>query len=217
MGITGRDAAGLELARNCRGGNALAIRSDAGGASAAKSLAAAIAASNTRLDAVFVSAGIGKFAAFAEVDEALSDQAFHVNIKGAHPRIRALLPLLRPDASIVINGSINAHIRMSNTSVHAAGKASGIALAKNLLAEILPPGVRINLFSPGQVSTPICDTLGLNAAALGATATAIFEQIPLGRLGQQEEISSTVPHLAAPESACIVGSGIFADVGMSWL
>jgi NAD(P)-dependent dehydrogenase (short-subunit alcohol dehydrogenase family) len=67
--ITGRDAAALEQVRALLGGNSLALRSDAGDLSATKSLAAAMAADNVRLDAVFVNAGIAKFAAFPDVDE----------------------------------------------------------------------------------------------------------------------------------------------------
>lgn len=215
--ITGRDAAALEQARNLVGGDALAVRSDAGDVSAAKSLAAAIAASDIKLDAVFVNAGIGKFAAFAEVNEALWDQVFDINVKGAYFQIQALLPLLKPGASIVINGSINARIGMPNTSVYAASKAALISLAKTLSAELLPRGVRVNVVSPGPVSTPIYDKLGLDAATLETTAAEIQKQIPLGRFGKPEEIASTVLHLAASESAYIIGTEIIADGGMSQL
>jgi NAD(P)-dependent dehydrogenase (short-subunit alcohol dehydrogenase family) len=215
--ITGRDNGALEQAKATVGPNAVAITSDAGNTADAQSLASILAASGVRLDAVFVNAGAAKFAAFPDVDEALWDHIFNTNIKGPYFQVQALLPLLNPGASIVINGSINARIGMPNTSVYAASKAAVISLAKTLSAELLPRGVRVNVLSPGPVSTPIYGKLGLDAATLEATAAHIQNQIPLGRFGTAEEIAATVLHLASPESAYIVGTEIIADGGMSQL
>lgn len=215
--ITGRDAAALEEAKVSLGDTALALRSDAGDVSAAKSLAAALGAQNIRLDAVFINAGVAKFAPFPEVEEAMWDQTFDINVKGAYFQLQALLPLLNKGASVVINGSINAHIGMPSASVYAASKAALISLAKNLSAELLPRGVRVNVVSPGPVTTPLHSKLGLDAATLETTAAQIQSQVPLGRFGTPAEIASTVLHLAAPESAFIVGTEIIADGGMSQL
>ncbi|NIF77550.1 SDR family oxidoreductase [Paraburkholderia sp. Cy-641] len=215
--ITGRDAAALDTAKNALGERAIAIRNDAGSLAAARELAAAVDAQGVRLDAVFINAGSAKFAPFADVDEALWDASFDTNVKGAYFQIQALLPLLNRGASIVINGSINAHIGMPGSSVYAASKAALISLAKTLSAELLPRGVRVNVVSPGPVRTPLYGKLGLDAAALEATAAQIVGQVPLGRFGMPEEIAATVLHLAAPESAFIVGSEIIVDGGMSQL
>jgi NAD(P)-dependent dehydrogenase (short-subunit alcohol dehydrogenase family) len=215
--ITGRDAAALEQARVAIGTNAVAVRNDASDLSAADALAAAIATAGLRLDAVFVNAGTARFAAFGDVGAALWDQIFDVNVKGPYFQLQALLPLLNPGASIVLNGSINAHIGMPNASVYAASKAALISLAKNLSAELLPRGVRVNVVSPGPVTTPLYGKLGLDAKALEATAAQIQGQVPLGRFGKPEEIAATVLHLAAPESAFIVGTEIITDGGMSQL
>jgi NAD(P)-dependent dehydrogenase (short-subunit alcohol dehydrogenase family) len=208
--ITGRDAAALEQAAAAVGSTALALVNDAGDIAAARALAETLAAA-------FVNAGAAKFAAYPDVDEALWDQIFNTNIKGPYFQLQALLPLLNPGASVVINGSINARIGMPNTSVYAASKAAVISLAKTLSAELLPRGVRVNVLSPGPVSTPIYTKLGLDAAALDATAAQIQSQIPLGRFGTAEEIAATVLHLSSPESAYIVGTEIIADGGMSQL
>lgn len=215
--ITGRDTAALEQAKTALGDDAIALSNAAGNIADAKALYETLAANDVQLDAVFVNAGAAKFAAFPDVDEALWDQIFDTNIKGPYFQIQALLPLLNPGASIVINGSINARIGMPSTSVYAASKAAVISLAKTLSAELLPRGVRVNVLSPGPVSTPLYGKLGLDAKALEATAAQIQNQIPLGRFGTPEEIAATVLHLASPESAYIVGTEIIADGGMSQL
>jgi NAD(P)-dependent dehydrogenase (short-subunit alcohol dehydrogenase family) len=215
--ITGRDADALDTAVSKLGPNAIAVRNDAGSVASARELAAAIGAAGIRLDAVFINAGIAKLAPFKDVDEALWDATFNTNVKGAYFQIQALLPLLNRGASIVINGSINAHIGMPSSSVYAASKAAVISFAKTLSAELLPQGVRVNVVSPGPVQTPLYGKLGFDAATLDATAAQIRDQVPLGRFGTPEEIASTVLHLSAKESAFIVGTEIIADGGMGQL
>jgi NAD(P)-dependent dehydrogenase (short-subunit alcohol dehydrogenase family) len=205
--ITGRDAAALEQAKAELGAGALAIRNDAGSLAAAKELASALSNKGITLDAVFINAGVAKFAPLTAVDESLWDLF----------QIQALVPRLNAGASIVINGSINARIGMPSSSVYAASKAAVISLAKTLSAELLPLGARVNVVSPGPVHTPIYGKLGLDQAALEATAAQIQAQVPLGRFGKPEEIAATVLHLSAPESAFIVGTEIIADGGMSQL
>jgi NAD(P)-dependent dehydrogenase (short-subunit alcohol dehydrogenase family) len=215
--ITGRDVATLEQAKAALGPQALALSNDAGSTAAARQLAHELATRSIKLDAVFINAGVAKFAPLSDVDEALWDQTFDINVKGAYFQIQALLPVLNDGASIVLNGSINAHIGMPNSSVYAASKAALISLAKTLSAELLPRGIRVNVISPGPVTTPLHGKLGLDAAALEATAAQIQAQIPLGRFGTPEELASTVLHLSAPESAFIVGTEIIVDGGMSQL
>lgn len=106
---------------------------------------------------------------------------------------------------------------MPNSSIYAASKAALISLAKTLSAELIPQGARVNVLSPGPVTTPLYGKLGLDAATLQATAAQIQSQVPIGRFGKSEEIAATVLHLAAPESAFIVGTEIIADGGMSQL
>lgn len=215
--ITGRDAKALEQARAQLDADAIAVQNDAAAPEAPAALARALTERDIKLDAVFLNAGVARFAGLEQADGNLWDQIFDTNVKGPYFQIQALLPRLNPGASIVINGSINARLGMPQTSIYAASKAALISLAKTLSAELLPRGARVNVVSPGPVATPIYGKLGLDAAALDATAAQIQSQIPLGRFGKPEELAATVLHLAAAESAFIVGTEIIADGGMSQL
>ncbi|NKF24131.1 SDR family oxidoreductase [Solimonas marina] len=215
--ITGRDDATLARAREAIGERAVAIRNDAADLGSAQALADAIAAEGLTLDAVFINAGIAKFADVAGVSSELWDLIFDTNVKGPFFQIQALLPLLNPGAAIALNGSINAHIGMPNTTIYAASKAALISLAKTLSGEFLARGIRVNVISPGPVQTPLYGKLGLSGAELDATAAQIQGQVPLGRFGTPQELASTVLHLTAAESAYIVGTEIVVDGGMSQL
>lgn len=215
--ITGRDAATLDNAARAIGPGTLTVRNDAGDVAAAKALANALAAQQVKLDAVFINAGIARFAAFTDVQEDFWDEMFGINVKGAYFQLQALLPLLNRGASIVLNGSINAHIGMPASSVYAASKAALISLAKTLSGELLPQGIRVNVVSPGPINTPLYGKLGMDAPTLENTAAQIQGQVPLGRFGTAEELASTILHLSAKESAFIVGTEIIVDGGMSQL
>lgn len=190
---------------------------DASDVLGARALGAHLAAAGRTLDAVFVNAGMAEFASLADASEDLWDRTFDTNAKGAFFLIQALRPVLARGASIVLNGSINARIGMPNSAIYAASKAALISLAKTLSAELLPQGVRVNVVSPGPVTTPLYGKLGFDDETLKQVAAQIQSQIPLGRFGTPEEVASTVLHLSAPESAFIVGTEIIVDGGMSQL
>lgn len=193
------------------------VQLDAADVLGARALGAHLAAAGRALDAVFVNAGIAEFASLGDATEDLWDRTFATNARGAFFLIQALRPVLAPGASIVLNGSINAHIGMPNSAIYAASKAALISLAKTLSAELLPQGARVNVVSPGPVTTPLYGKLGFDADTLKQVAAQIQGQVPLGRFGTVEEIASTVLHLSAPESAFIVGTEVIVDGGMSQL
>ena len=215
--VTGRDQATLDQAKAQLGANAIALRNDAGDIQAAKALAASLTAQGITLDALFINAGVAKFAPLEGVDEDLWDQTFNTNVKGAYFAIQALSPLFNPGAAIVLNGSINAHIGMPNSSVYAASKAALISLAKTLSSELIGRGIRVNVVSPGPVKTPLYGRLGVPADQLDALAAGIQAQIPLKRFGTPDEVASAVVYLSSPEAAFIVGTELIVDGGMSQL
>lgn len=215
--ITGRDQATLDSAKEQIGAGTIALKIDQGDIKGAKALATLLREQGVTLDAIFLNAGIAKFAPFLDVDEALWDQSFDVNVKGAYFTIQALTPLLNRGAAIVLNGSINAHIGMPSSSVYAATKAALISFAKTLSAELLPLGVRVNVVSPGPIATPLYGRLGMEAAQLDQMAQSIQNQIPLKRFGTPDELASAVLYLSSPDSAFIVGTELIVDGGMSQL
>ena len=215
--ITGRDPSTLDQAKARLGVDSLAIRNDASRLADATVLAETLGRQGLRLDAVFINAGVVRLAALEAVDERQWDESFNTNVKGPYFLLKALTPLLNPGAAIVLNGSINAHIGMPNSSVYAASKAALISLAKTLSAELLSRGVRVNVISPGPVETPIFRSLGVPAEQLPEIAASILAQIPLKRFGTPDEIASAVLYLSSAESAFIVGTELVIDGGMSQL
>jgi NAD(P)-dependent dehydrogenase (short-subunit alcohol dehydrogenase family) len=127
------------------------------------------------------------------------------------------LPVFAEPAAIVLNTSINAHLGMPNSSIHAASKAALLSLARTLSGELLPRGIRVNAISPGPVATPLYEKLDLPKADLKAMAEALQNQIPARRFGNPIEIAKAMVFLASDEAAYMVGSELVIDGGMSTL
>jgi NAD(P)-dependent dehydrogenase (short-subunit alcohol dehydrogenase family) len=215
--ITGRDQQTLDEAKRELGGDVLAVRSDASSLTDIDKLFAVVKEKFGRIDVLFINAGVGKFVPLESVTEEFFDSIMDINFKGAYFTIQKALPLLNDNASIVLNASINAYIGMPNSSVYAASKAALITLARTLSAELVDRGIRVNVVSPGPVTTPIFGKLGIAADALDETLKNIKAQVPMKRFGRPEEIAKTVLFLASDDSSFLLGTEIVADGGMSQL
>jgi NAD(P)-dependent dehydrogenase (short-subunit alcohol dehydrogenase family) len=215
VAITGMNPTTLEAARQELGPDVLVIASDASDVTAQKQAADAVHQDFGGLDVLFVNAGIVDMRPIDQFDPDAFDRSFAINLKGPYFLIQALLPVFANPASIVLNGSVNAHIGMPNTTVYAATKAALLSLVRTLSGELIARGIRVNAVSPGPISTPLYSKLGFSDTQLKAVATSIQGQVPLGRFGKPSEIAHAIVFLASDESAFTVGSELLVDGGMS--
>lgn len=215
VAVTARDPASFGQARQQLGDRAVYIASDAADAPNQRQLAAGIRQEFGELDILFVNAGVADLKPVEQWDERAFDRSFDINVRGPFFLIQALLPLFANPASIVLNASINADIGMPNASVYAASKAALLSLARNLSAELIPRGIRVNAVSPGPIETPLYGKLGLSAEDLKATSEALQNQVPAKRFGKPAEIARAVVFLASDESSFTVGSELIIDGGLS--
>jgi NAD(P)-dependent dehydrogenase (short-subunit alcohol dehydrogenase family) len=215
VAITGKNPATLEEARKELGKDVLVIGSDAANVADQKRVAEEVRKAFGGLDVLFVNAGVVEMRPLERFDEAAFDRSIDINLKGPFFLIQALLPLFANPASIVLNGSVNAHIGMPNTTVYAATKAALISLARTLSGELVSRGIRVNVVSPGPISTPLYGKLGFSETDLKNVAASIQGQVPAGRFGNASEIAKAVVFFASGEAAFTVGSELLIDGGMS--
>lgn len=197
------------------GPDALILRADAGDVAGQQQVVRQVGAAFSKLDSLFVNAGVADFRPLEQWDEAGFDRSIAINLKGPFFLIRALLPIFANPASVILNTSINARIGMPNSSVYAASKAGLISLARTLSGELIGRGIRVNAISPGPITTPLYGKLGLPEAELKAMAASIQAQVPAGRFGDPSEIAKAVVFFASDESTFTVGSELVIDGGMS--
>lgn len=217
VAITGRSDATLKTAQKDLGPDVLVIRADASRVAETAAAMDRIKERFGRIDALFVNAGIGKFVPFEEVTEAFFDETMATNLKGVFFTVQKAVPLLSRGAAVVLNASINAHLGMPGSTVYGASKAAVVNLAKTLSADLLPRGVRVNVVSPGPVTTPILDRMGMPEDQTRQLKDQITQRVPLKRFGQPDEIAAAVLYLASSESAFVVGTELVVDGGMTQL
>lgn len=217
VAITAKNESSFEAARKELGSEVTYLLADASNASAQKPLAEAVKKAFGQLDILFVNAGIADLRPIEQWDEAGFDRTFNINLKGPFFLVQALLPVFAKPAVVVLNTSVNGHIGMANTTVYGASKAALASLTRTLSGELISRGIRVNAVSPGPISTPLYDKLGLSAADLKAVSASIQSQVPAGRFGNPSEVAKAVVFLASDESAFTVGAELMIDGGMGTL
>lgn len=214
VAISGRDPQRLEAAKAQLGSQALAIASDAGDPAAQHALADRLKREWGTLDAVFLNAGDVTHAPLEAWDEASYDRLMATNLKGPFFLLQALLPLLANPSSVIVCGSVSAHIGLPTSSAYAASKAGLLSLARTLSGELHSRGIRVNGLSPGPTQTPAFDKLAQSPQEQAAMVESIKSLVPIGRLGRADEIAAAAVFLASDESSFMVGSELLVDGGV---
>ncbi|MFZ5525766.1 MAG: SDR family oxidoreductase [Pseudomonadota bacterium] len=214
VAITGRNEAALKGAGQSLGPQALLLHSDAGQLEDQAALARQLREHWPRLDAVFVNAGDVTHRPVEAWDEATYDQLMATNLKGPFFLLQALLPLLANPSSVILCGSVSAHIGLPQSSVYAASKAGLLSLARTLSGEWATRGIRVNGLSPGPTATSALGKLGLPADKEAALKQQIRELVPIGRMGSALEQAHAAVFLASDESSFVVGTELQVDGGV---
>lgn len=124
----------------------------------------------------------------------------------------ALRGMLRRRAGRIVNiSSIVGATGNAGQANYAAAKAGLVAMSKSLAQEVGSRGITVNVVAPGFVVTPMTDALN------DAQKAKIGEQIPLGRLGQPEDIAGAVVYLASDAAAWVTGATLHVNGGMAML
>src|SRR5438105_5249120 len=211
--VTGRNAETLGAAREELKGVAEVVQSDAGDPAQVRKLFEEIGRQYSRIDVLFLNAGIAKFAPFADSPEALFDETIRVNLKGPFLALQAALPYLNKGASVIVNTTVGTDRAIAGASVYSASKAALAALARGAAVELASRGIRVNAVQPGPIPTPIFGKTGLSPEAIEAFAKRV-EQLPLGRFGSPEEVARAALFLASDDSAFVTGHELSVDGGM---
>ena len=212
VAITGRNPAGLLAAKEALG-NVQIIHSEADDIRQQRALGVNLAQLWPRLDVLYVNAGDVTHRPLEEWDESTYDRLMNTNLKGPFFLIQTLLPLLSNSSSVIVCGSVSAHIGLPQSSVYAASKAAILSLARTLSGELHAKGIRVNGLSPGPTETPALGKLG-NGATDQALRNEIRALVPIGRLGSALELAKAAVFLASDESAFMVGSELLMDGGV---
>ncbi|WP_159627538.1 SDR family NAD(P)-dependent oxidoreductase [Massilia puerhi] len=211
--ITGRRQAELDAAVAAIGPAAIGIRADAASLADLDTVYAQIARDTGRIDILFANAGGGDMLPLGAITEEHVDRIFGTNVRGLLFTVQKALPLLVDGGSIILTASTTSVQGTAGFSVYSASKAAVRNFARSWAMDLKERAIRVNVISPGPIRTP-----GLGGLVDDANRQGLFDhlaaQVPMGRLGEPEEIGKAVTFLASSAASYINGIELFVDGGM---
>ncbi|MGW3348828.1 SDR family oxidoreductase [Nonomuraea rubra] len=215
VAITGRSQEPLDAAREQLGEGAVAFRGDVSSLSDLDALADRVKTELGAIDALFVNAGITALTPFESTTEAMYDELFATNVKGAFFTVQKLAPLLSTGAGVVLTTSVAGTVGMPDISVYAAGKAALRSMARSFSRELLPRQIRVNAISPGPIDTGVLERIMTREAAEEFKAERVADN-PMQRFGTLDEIATAAAFLAF-DATYTAGVELAVDGGVTQL
>jgi len=204
--ITGRRQKELDAAVQAIGRNVTGVQGDVARLADLDRLYEAVKAKG-RIDVVFANAGVAEFAPLGKITEEHFDKLFETNVKGTLFTVQKALPLLNDGGSIVLNGSVGSVKGTPAFGVYGATKAALRSFVRTWTSDLKDRHIRSNVVSPGPTDTPIVDGQPEDAIA------RIVSTIPMGRMGEPDEIAKAALFLASDDSSFVTGIELFVDGG----
>ncbi|MET7290497.1 glucose 1-dehydrogenase [Streptomyces sp. NPDC005573] len=213
--ITGRRQEALDAALAEIGHGAVAVRGDVADLGDIDRLYAAVAERGRPIDVLFANAGGGEFASLEQVTEKHFDSTFDINVRGMLFTVQKAVPFLSEGASVILTGSTAATSGEANFGVYAASKAAVRSFSRTWANELKDRAIRVNTLVPGPVLTPGITGLAADADGAAKMRDAFAAQVPLGRMGDPDEVAAAALFLAGDESSFVTGSELFVDGGLN--
>ena len=165
-----------------------------------------------KLDVLVNNAGIGGRGGLEDMTEEEWDEVMAVNAKGVFLGTKLAMPeILKAGGGSIVNISSQMGIVGSDTSnpAYQASKAAVHVFTKSIALRYATQGVRVNSVHPGPIDTPMLQAGFIDPERM----QRVMSKVPMGRVGQPEEIAYGVLFLSSDESSFITGAGLVIDGG----
>ncbi len=199
-----------------KGGEAIAVPGDVAREADVKKAIEIGEGTFGKIDVLYNNAGImpDEDASVLDMDEAIWDRVFAVNVKGVAFCCKYGIPaLIRAGGGSVIN--VASFVALMGCTVpqdaYTASKGAVIALTRSLAVQFGRKGVRVNAISPGPILTPLLEKLFTDPEKRALR----LNRIPLGRFGKPMDVVNVALFLASDESGWINGANIVVDGGIT--
>lgn len=199
------------------GGEAIFVRADVAEAKAVEAMAAAAANKYGGVDILYNNAAVqlhGKDARAHELSEEIWDKTYGINIRGVWLCAKYVIPhmLERGGGSIINVASPTGLLGCApGYTAYSSSKGAVYGLTRVMAADYARDRIRVNALVPGPIETPLTKELFADQA----TREGLVNAVPLGRLGQPEDVVGLAVFLASDESAYCTGGSFMVDGGQT--
>jgi NAD(P)-dependent dehydrogenase (short-subunit alcohol dehydrogenase family) len=206
------DAAVKQISKN--NNNVAGVQGDVSNLADLDRLYATVKEQKGRIDILFTNAGIIELVPLGSITESHFDKIFNINVKGLLFTVQKALPLFQDGGgSIILTGSIGgSKAPAKGTSLYSATKAAIRSFARNWTVDLKHRKIRVNAISPGPIDTAQQQLSGELGEQL---RTNLVNAVPLGRMGNPDEVAKAVSFLASDDSSYVTGIELFVDGGMA--
>jgi len=192
------------------GGNAFLAPFDVSDSAAVQEAVKEITASREAIDILVNNAGITRDGLMARMKDDDWDLVLNTNLKSAFICSKAAMKgMMKKRWGRIINmTSVIGFLGNAGQANYAAAKAGMVGLTKSMARELASRNVTVNCVAPGYIVTDMTRELAVDVQE------AIKAQVPLGTLGQPEDVAAAVAFLASPESGYVTGQTLHVNGGM---
>lgn len=195
------------------GEDALALVCNVADSASVAAAMAAVEARFGRLDILVNNAGVGSVDAFVETPDENWQRVIGVNLTGTFLCSREGVRLMHKTGSkgAIINISSTAALTGEGPSHYCAAKAGVMGLTRSMARELAASGIRVNTIVPGPTNTPMM------ADIPDDWMQSMLKAIPLGRMGETDEIAKVAVFLASEDAGFITGQNLAVNGGMAFI
>jgi NAD(P)-dependent dehydrogenase (short-subunit alcohol dehydrogenase family) len=212
------DEAGGAVAREIQavGGAAAYVHADVSNEADAKAMVDVAVERFGRLDVLYNNAGVmlGDDGSVDTTDAAVWDRTLAINVKGVAFGCKYGVPAMIANGggSIINVASFVAWLGAATSqTAYTASKGAVLAMTREIAVEFARKGIRCNALCPGPIETPLL----MQLLSDDAKRQRRFVHIPMGRLGQAEEIARAALFLASDDSSFMTGASLIVDGGIT--
>ena len=198
-----------EIRKN--GGDGVLYQCDVADYQQTEAMAKELIKSYGHVDVLVNNAGITRDNLILRMSEEEFDAVVETNLKGCFHTIRHLSRyFLKQKSGKIINiASVSGVLGNAGQANYAASKAGIIGLTKTVARELASRGITVNAVAPGFIATD------MTAVLPEAVQAEMTKGIPLGRVGQPDDVANAVAFLAAEQSGYLTGQVLCVDGGMA--
>lgn len=212
VNYAGNEAAAAEVVKliEAKGVQAIAVKANVGVTAEADQMVKQVIEQWGKIDILVNNAGITRDNLIMRMKEEEFDQVIETNLKGVFNCLKAVTrPMMKQRYGRIINiSSVVGVLGNAGQANYVAAKAGVIGLTKSSSRELASRGITVNCVAPGFIETEMTQELSSDIVE------GMMTNIPLGRLGQPEEIAGVVTFLASEAASYMTGQTLHVDGGM---